>query len=146
MRDWLGVVLAIAGIALVAWSLTYGVGEGGGAGLERNGLLVAIASAPYLALVGARHFSRTGTGRFIYLTGLTALSLFWIWSFGGMVWWNAAPDAQDGLSLVLIPVMMAGLGILLLAATGLGEWIARRRLAGRAIRGKADAACSTAST
>lgn len=129
MRDWFGVVLAVAGIALVAGSLTFGLGEAGGAGLARNGLIIAIASAPYLALVGAHHLSRTATGRFICLTGLTALSLFWVWAFGGLVWWNAAPDGQNGLTLILIPMMMAGLGIALLLAAGLGDWIARRHLA-----------------
>jgi hypothetical protein len=129
MRNWLGLVLAIAGIALVAWSLTYGLGEGGGAGLERNGLLVAIGSAPYPVLAGAHHLARTRTGRLICLSGLAGLSLFWIWAFGGLVWWKAAPDAQDGLTVVLIAMMMAGLGIVLLVAAWLGEWIARRRLA-----------------
>lgn len=127
MRNWLDLVLAIAGIALVSWSLTAGLGEGGLTRLTQNWLLIAVAAAPYLLLAGAGRLFRTRTAQLVSTAGLAGLSIFWIWAFGGVVWWNPTPDAQDGFTIFLIPLMMAGLGVALLAAAGLSEWLTRGR-------------------
>lgn len=127
MRSWLDLVLAIAGIALVSWSLTYGLGEGGLAGLTQNWLLIAIAAAPYLVLAGAGRLFRTRTAHLVSAAGLAGLSIFWVWAFGGVVWWNPRPDAQDGFTIFLLPPMIAGLGTVVLVAAGLCEWLTRAR-------------------
>lgn len=127
MRNWLGLVLAIAGVALVFWSLAFELGEGGLAGLAQNWLLIAIAAAPYFLLAGVERVFRTRAARLVCAAGLAGLSAFWLWAFGGVVWWNPTPDAQDGFTIFLIPLMMAGLGIVLLVAAGVSEWLIRER-------------------
>ena len=127
MRSWLDLVLAIAGIALVSWSLTYGLGEGGVAGLTQNWLLIAIAAAPFLVLAVAGRLFRTRTAQLVSAAGLAGLSICWVWAFGGVVWWNPTPDAQDGFTIFLLPLMIAGLGTIALVAAGFCEWLTRAR-------------------
>lgn len=115
-------ILAAAGLLLVSTSIVLEMTVIDVFAMTFAGFIVAATAAPYALLAALSRRLPGMIPQAICAAGLAGLSAFWIWAFGGVFWWNPAPDAQDGLALLVFPALMiAGAG-----AVAVTAWIVAR--------------------
>ena len=92
--------------------------------IPATGFFIAIGILPFVPFGVLNRRAQNPVSLWICALALMALSAFWIWGFGSVFWWNPAPDAQDGLALVVLPAVM----IAVAGPVAVGVWAIERYL------------------
>ncbi len=117
--------LFFAGCGLIAVTIIRQVDPSLGVfAIPATGFFIAIGLLPFVPFGVLNRRAQNPLSLWICTLALAALSGFWIWGFGSVFWWNPAPDAQDGLALVVLPAVM----IAVAGPVAVGVWAIERYL------------------